>query len=154
MVLSRDLCCFNYYFGFVQLLIPADEKPQTLMCLRGVCIAYVSTLKRDLDVLNYTCCLPKPKGQLGRVMRKSVFWHMRTAKAQIRLRIRAAWSGPLLSACRIIGCYRMYQQKAMTGCDFAPAWDESCILRMPEDTYLLGAAQLMTITVFSLSSIR
>ena len=35
--------------------------------------------------------------------------HARTAKAQIRLRIRAVWSGPSLSAARIIGDNRMYQ---------------------------------------------
>ena len=31
-------------------------------------------------------------------MGKRVFGHMRAAKAQISLRIRAAWSGPSLSA--------------------------------------------------------
>ena len=45
-------------------------------------------------------------------MRKRVFWHMRTAKAQISLHIRAVWSGPSLSANRIIGHYRMRQWKA------------------------------------------
>ena len=34
--------------------------------------------------------------QNGRAMRKCVFGHMRTVKAQIRLRIRAVWSGPSL----------------------------------------------------------
>ena len=42
-------------------------------------------------------------------MQKRVFEHMRTAKAQISLRIRAIWSGPSVSANRIIGCNRMYQ---------------------------------------------
>ena len=37
---------------------------------------------------------------------------MRTEKAQIRLRIRAVWSGPSLSADRIIGYYRMFQWRA------------------------------------------
>ena len=45
-------------------------------------------------------------GYTGRAMRTRVFGHMwtricghlRTAKAQIRLRIRAVWSGPSLSA--------------------------------------------------------
>ena len=44
-------------------------------------------------------------------MRKFVFGHMRTVKAQISLRIRAVWSGPSLSANRIIGFYRMYQRR-------------------------------------------
>ena len=38
--------------------------------------------------------------------------HMRTAVAQIRLRIRAVWSGPPLSANRIFGYNRMFQWKA------------------------------------------
>ena len=49
--------------------------------------------------------------QGGRAMRKSVFGHMRTAKAQIRLRFRAVRSAPSLSVyriavgyCRIIRC--------------------------------------------------
>ena len=49
---------------------------------------------------------------MGRTMRKCVFRHMRTVKAQISLRIRAVWSGPSLSAYRIIGHYRMYQWRA------------------------------------------
>ena len=35
---------------------------------------------------------------LGRAMQKRVFEHSRTTKAQISLRIRAVWSGPLVSA--------------------------------------------------------
>ena len=35
---------------------------------------------------------------MGQVMRKSVLCHMRTTKVQISLRIRAAWSAPLLFA--------------------------------------------------------
>ena len=38
---------------------------------------------------------------------------MQTAKAQISLRIRAVWSGPSLSAYRIIG-YRMYEWRALS----------------------------------------
>ena len=37
---------------------------------------------------------------------------MRTAKAQISLRIRAVWSGPLLSANRLIVYYKMYEWRA------------------------------------------
>ena len=46
---------------------------------------------------------------MSRAMRKCVFGHMRTAKAQISLRIRAGWSGPLLSANRRLEYYRMYK---------------------------------------------
>ena len=42
-------------------------------------------------------------------MRKRVFGHMRTVKAQISLRIRADWSGPSLSANKIIRYYKMYE---------------------------------------------
>ena len=38
--------------------------------------------------------------------------YMRTAKAQISQRIHAIWSGPSLSADRIIGYYRMYEWRA------------------------------------------
>ena len=47
--------------------------------------------------------------QIGRAMQKSVFEHMRTAKPQISLRIRAVWLGPSLSANRFH--YRMNQLK-------------------------------------------
>ena len=49
---------------------------------------------------------------MGRAMRKRVFRYMQTAKTQISLRIRAVWSGPSLSAYRIIGHYRMNQLRA------------------------------------------
>ena len=39
---------------------------------------------------------------MGRAMRKHVFGCMRTAKAQVSLRVRTVWSGPMLSAYRII----------------------------------------------------
>ena len=55
----------------------------------------------------FLCCLWR-----RRVIRKHVYGHMRTANAQIRLRIRAVWSGPSLSANRIVGYYRMFQRKA------------------------------------------
>ena len=45
-------------------------------------------------------------------MQQRVFGHMLTAKAQIRQRIRAVWSGLSLSADRTIGYYRMYQWRA------------------------------------------
>ena len=43
---------------------------------------------------------------------KCVSWHMRTAKAQISLRMRAVGSGPSMSANRIFGFYRMYKWSA------------------------------------------
>ena len=49
---------------------------------------------------------------LGLTLRKHVFRHMWTAKAQISLRIRAVWSGPSLSAKRISEYYRMFQWRA------------------------------------------
>ena len=59
-------------------------------------------------------------------MWKSVFGLMRTATAQIRLRIRAVWSGPLLSANRIIGYYRMCQRRVNARMRLCPrsAWLE------------------------------
>ena len=71
---------------------------------------------------------------------------MQKAKAQISLRIRTLWSGPLLSANRIIGHYIhvKYQKRAnpnetlrMRGMNL-----NLCILRMLEDTFSLEAAQL------------
>ena len=44
--------------------------------------------------------------------RKCAFGHAWTAKTQIRLRIRAVWSGPSLTAARLIGYYRSYQWRA------------------------------------------
>ena len=49
---------------------------------------------------------------LGLAKRKRVFGHMRTAKVKISLRIRAVWSGPSLSANRIIGYRGMYEWRA------------------------------------------
>ena len=51
----------------------------------------------------------EPIYHIGRAMRKCDFGHMRTAKAQVSLRIRAGSSGPSLSANKIIGYYRMYE---------------------------------------------
>ena len=69
---------------------------------------------------------------------------MRTAKAQISLRIRAVWSGPSLSANRIIGYYRMMDGEQRPGCYFAHAQDDMNlrILRMFEGTFSLNAAQI------------
>ena len=48
----------------------------------------------------------------GRAMRKHVLGYMRLTKVQIKLNIRAVWSGPLRSANRMIGYYRMYKLRA------------------------------------------
>ena len=45
--------------------------------------------------------------------RKHVFGHMRTAKAQITLRVRAVWSRLPLSANRLIGYYRKVQTQVV-----------------------------------------
>ena len=49
---------------------------------------------------------------MGRSVRKCVLRHMRTAKAQVSLRIRTVWSWPSLSAHRTIGYYRIYEWRA------------------------------------------
>ena len=70
-------------------------------------------------------------------MRKHVFGHMRTAKAQISLRVRAVWSGPSLSANRFIGYYRMFEWRAkarMTLCACA-GWSESVHVAHVECTF-------------------
>ena len=50
--------------------------------------------------------------QTGPSHAKKCLRDMRTAKTQINLHIRAAWSGPSLSANRIIGYYRMFEWRA------------------------------------------
>ena len=47
-------------------------------------------------------------------MGKHVLGHMRAAKAQISLYYHAVWSGPSLSANRIIGYYSMHLWRAKT----------------------------------------
>ena len=59
---------------------------------------------------------------VGRVMRKRVFGHTGTAKAQINLRIRAVWSGPSLSANRIIE--EWFTGEQMPGWYFAHVQDD------------------------------
>ena len=79
---------------------------------------------------------------MGRSMRKRVFGHMRTAKTQISLRIRAVWSGPSLSANRISGYYKMYEWRAkarMILCACA-GWSDSTHFCMFEGTFSHDAA--------------
>ena len=63
------------------------------------------------------------KHQVGRAMQKRVFGYMRTPNAQISLRIRAVWSGHLVSANRTIGYYRMYEWRVKHRWYFAHAQD-------------------------------
>ena len=99
------------------LLSPAVKTP----------LKYSKRLQRYLDLKFLLVCfsLKENAHQMGRATRKRVFRHMRTANAQIRLRICAVWSGPSLSANRIIGYYRMYEWRANARFDFAHAWYES-----------------------------
>ena len=78
-------------------------------------------------------------------MRKRVFGHMRTAKPQISLRIRAVWSGFLLSANRIIGYYRVYDENKASDDDFAHAQDDLNlrIFSMFEGTFSLITAHII-----------
>ena len=63
----------------------------------------------------------------GRHMRKRVFRYMRTVKVQIRLCMRAVWSGPSLSANKAIRYYRMYEWTAKARLIFCASagWSES-----------------------------
>ena len=76
--------------------------------------------------------------------RAHVFDQMRTAKALIRLRECAVWSGPSLPANRIRGHYRMYLWTAnarMKSCACV-GWILICILRMKEDTFSLNGTHV------------
>ena len=77
-------------------------------------------------------------------MRKRVFRGI-NSEAQISLRIRAVCLGPLLSAKRIIGYYRMYEW-ARAEWYFGLAQDELnlCILCVFEGTFSLDEANFQT----------
>ena len=70
---------------------------------------------------------------------------MRTAKAQISLRIRAVWSRPSVSANRIIGYYKMYELKEKARMNFAPAQEELNLrlLHLFEGTFSLDTAHII-----------
>ena len=94
-----------------------------------------------------SCCLlsgPRPT--------KRIFGHVRTAKALISLRIRAAWSVPLLSTYRIIWFYRMYELKAKARYYFAHAQKDLrrkiCACCACSDTFLLGTAYMYFCVMF------
>ena len=84
-----------------------------------------------------TCWILLSVHNIGSSMRQCVFGHLRTAKAQISLRIRTVWSGPSLSANRIIGYDRVYELRAkarMILCAGAGS-SESAHFRMSEGTF-------------------
>ena len=71
--------------------------------------------------------------QLGHAIGKRMFWHFRTAKPQISLRIPTVWSGISLSANRITGCSKLcINGEQMPEFDLAHAQDDvnPHILRM------------------------
>ena len=74
-------------------------------------------------------------------MRKRVFEHMRTAKAQIR----AVWSGPSLSAYKIIGSYKFIKGEQRSGWYFAHARNDLylLILRMCKGTVSLDTVDMI-----------
>ena len=84
----------------------------------------------------------KQTRHMGLALRKRVSGHRRTVKAQISLRTCAVWSGPSLSANRIIGYYKMYEWRAndlrMPGMNM-----NLCILRIRKDTFSLGTAHII-----------
>ena len=62
-----------------------------------------NTPKTKIPVILSRAMLTSEIHYVRRTIQKCAFGHMLTAKAQIRLRKCAAWSGPLLSANKIIG---------------------------------------------------
>ena len=86
-------------FHAIPRLTVLEMLPCISDCSCGLCISNMSVQKNQaLHSLHGGCA-----------MRKCVFGHIRTAKAQTSLRIHAVWSGPSLSGNRTIGYYRMYQ---------------------------------------------
>ena len=76
---------------------------------------------------------------------KCVFRHMLTAKTQIRLRIRAVWSGPLLSANRIIGHFRIYlwRENARMRLCACVGWIWICTFWAYSDSLSLGSTRMV-----------
>ena len=75
-----------------------------LSCALNTSISYVERRNVQNCKNNY----------MERTIRKRVFVHVRTTKAQISLCIHTVWTGPPLSANRIAGYYRMFQLRAKT----------------------------------------
>ena len=91
----------------------------------------------------------KSHNHLGRTMQKRIFGHMRTAKAQISMRIRTVWSGapcPLAESLDITECMNGEQRP---GCYFGRAqYDPNLrIWRMFEGTFSLDAVHLINALV-------
>ena len=84
--------------------------PKCRKILPGTCISrHLNCSCGKVNAFSQTAYL---KIILGHAMQKCVFGKMRTAKAQISLRIRAVWSGPLLCANWIIRYCIMYRWRA------------------------------------------
>ena len=79
---------------------------------------------------------------MGRAMRKRVFRHMRTPKAQISLRIRAVWSGHSLFANRVIDTIECMYGEQIPRLDHAHTQDDvnPYIFRMFEGTVSFDTA--------------
>ena len=107
----------DFFFWKHHLLIPhvkAKSKRRNEQSYLSNCpICQTSNFARLIRIRRCECAVTFVTEHLvRRTMRKRVFGHMRTAKTQISLRIRAVWSGPSLSANGIIGYYRMYECRA------------------------------------------
>ena len=82
---------------------------------------------------------------MGHTIGKCLFGCMQTAKAQIRLCIRTVWSGPSLSAARIIWYYTMFQWRTNAWNRLRMRWMNLNlgILLMLKDTFSLCAALML-----------
>ena len=83
-------------------------------------------------------------------MQKRVFSHMRKAKTQISLSICAVWSGPSLSAHRIIGYTECMNEEQRPGWYFVHSQVDLnlCILRVFDGNFSLHAAQCKIVFCF------
>ena len=135
-------------------------KPDTPISARGPNNLYISAykstnsfrnrtisslLQNDLIIVTLLQCKLYQSYYMECAMRKRVFGHIRAAKTLIRLRIRAVWSGPSLSASRLIAYYRMYEWRAKRpGWYFVRAQDDQNLrsLRMFEGTFSLDEAHM------------
>ena len=107
---------------------------------------------RLINSISFTCSMLldisefNENAHMGLAMQKHVFGHIRTAKAQISLRIRADWSGLFLSGIRSSLHYRNYQWRAnvrMKLCACA-GWIWICIFYACSKTHFPLAHPLYT----------
>ena len=89
-------------------------------------------------------------GDMGHAVQKCVFKHMMTVKAKISLGILTVWSGPSLSANKIIGYDRMYGEQRHRWF-FGHTQDDLNlhILRMFEATFSFDAAHMYMCRLYS-----